>query len=559
MQLDPADYAVISQGLIAAAREMGTKLVRSAYSTIVREARDASAALLDAQGDIVAQAELIPLQLGSMRATFRACADLYDLAELTEDDFFVNNSPFEGGQHLPDVFIFSPIFVDGDLIGFSASVAHHLDLGGGAPGLNAGASDIYQEGLIIPPSKYSYGRDWNGGTFERLVAANIRVPELTIGDFNAQFAANAIGAARITQLCRKYGIDTVRAAMAELQDYAERRVRTAIDAIPDGVYEGEDRIDDDGITDDPLVVKVRMEVKGDAIALDFAGSSPQVSRNLNSPLSSSEAAAVSAIKAALTSPDIPFNGGAERPVSIAMPYGSILNPKPPAPVRARLEACYRVFNAVMKALAQATPERAIACGFDTTTSLSLSYLGEQGYKVYIEIFGGGYGAGAESDGCDAVDSPLSNCSNSPVEQLDLSYDYFRVAEYALQPDSGGAGRHRGGLGFVRRYEILKDGVVFATYSDRFRFPAEGLFGGKDGSCGRCEVLRDGAVVPIRSKAGMTLNKGDVLSMHLGGGAGYGEPAERAPALVLRDVRQGYLSREAAERDYGPQSLQAAAE
>ena len=208
-QLGPIDYAVISQALIASAREMGVKLIRSAYSTILREARDGSAGLMDRFGNTVAQAELIPMQLGPIGETLRACLRRHPVETLKEGDFLINNDPFEGGQHIPDVFIFTPIFVAGRVVGFGASVAHHLDLGGGAPGLNIHASDVYQEGLRFPPSKYDFQRDWNGGSFERLVTANVRVPDLTIGDFNAQFAANAIGVMRVKQLCERYGTDKV--------------------------------------------------------------------------------------------------------------------------------------------------------------------------------------------------------------------------------------------------------------------------------------------------------------------------------------------------------------
>src|SRR5689334_988217 len=213
MALDPIDYAVISQALIAAAREMGAKLIRSAYSTIVREARDCSAALLDRHGNVIAQAELIPMQLGPIGATFAPCAKLYPVETLVEGDFFVNNDPFNGGQHLQDVFIFHPIFYEGAVVGFRATVAHHLDLGGGSPGLNPRPSDAYQAALLSPPTKSNMARDWNGGILERIVTANVRVPSQTIGDFNAQIAANAIGAARIQQLCAKYGAETVTATM----------------------------------------------------------------------------------------------------------------------------------------------------------------------------------------------------------------------------------------------------------------------------------------------------------------------------------------------------------
>jgi N-methylhydantoinase B len=553
MTVDPIDYAVVSQALLAAAREMGAKLIRSAYSTIVREARDASAALLDRDGNVVAQAELIPMQLGPIGATIGPCLALHPADTLREGDFFINNDPFQGGQHLQDVFIFSPIFFDGKVVGFGATVAHHLDLGGGSPGLNTSATDVYQEGLIFPPSRYNLDRDWNGGALERLVRANIRVPDQTIGDFNAQIAANAIGAARVRQLCEKYGAGTVTAVMRELLDYSERRVRAAIRQAPKGVYFGEDAVDDDGVSDTPLTVRAKVTIGEDGVEVDFDGTCPQVARNLNCPFSSTVSAALSAVKSVLTSPDIPFNEGLKRPIRITAPYGSLLNPKPPAPVRARMEAGYRAYNAVMKALAQVVPDKVIASGFDTTTVGCFARLGERGYRVYLEVFGGGYGAGPANDGADAIDSPLSNCSNTPVEALDMEYDFFRVISYELAPDSFGHGAFRGGAGFSRRYLVLKDNVSFALYADRFRIRPDGLFGGSSGTTGYCRIVRDGQQLDLRSKDAAALQKGDIVELYVGGGGGYGDPRQRARDLVDDDLSDGLLSRQAAALFYQTRS------
>jgi len=548
--VDPVDQAVISQGLISAAREMGVKLVRSAYSPIVREASDCSAALLDRHGNVVAQAELIPMQLGPIGTTFRPCARLYPPETLVEGDFYINNDPYHGGQHVPDVFLFSPIFHEGRLVGFSATVAHHLDLGGGKPGLNPEATDVHQEGIIFPPSKYNLQKDWNGGPFERLVRANIRVPDQTIGDFNAQFAANGIGGRRVKELCARYGADVVLQAMADLLDYSERRMRAAISEVKEGVYRGEDQLDDDGFGDEPLVVRARVTIRDGGVAVDYEGTCGQAKTNVNCPYASTEASALSAVKAVLTSSDIPFNAGSMRPISVSAPYGSLLNPRPPAPVRARMLSGYRAFNAVVKALAQAAPEKVIAAGFDTTEVVCLSHLGERGYRIYLEILGGGYGAGGRSDGCDAVDSPLSNCANVPVEAMDMEYDFFRVRDYALRADSGGAGRQRGGLGFTRVYEILKDDVTFATYGDRFRFAPEGLFGGLPGARAESRIERGGETIRLGSKQSFDLRKGDLLVLHTGGGAGYGDPKERPRRLIERDVEDGLLSAEEAVRAFG---------
>ena len=548
--VDPVDQAVISQALIAAAREMGAKLVRSAYSPVVREASDCAAALLDPHGNVVAQAELIPMQLGPIGTTFRPCAELFPVEDLVEGDFYINNHPFEGGQHVPDVFLFSPIFFEGRVMGFGATVAHHLDLGGGAPGLNPEARDVYQEGIIFPPSKWNMRRDWNGGPLERLVRANVRVPEQTIGDFNAQFAANGIGVRRVQELCARYGAPTVTEAMSSLLDYSERRMRAAIATVPDGVYEGEAIIDDDGLGKDPLRVRATVTIDGDQVRVDFAGTASQTQTNINCPFASTIAAALSCVKSVLTSPDIPFNEGSKRPITVTAPYGSLVNPRPPAPVRARMLSGYRVFNAVMSALAKVVPERVIAEGFDTTEVVCLSHLGHDGYRIYLEIFGGGYGASTRADGCDAVDSPLSNCGNIPVESMDLDYEFFRVLEYSVRAESGGAGRHRGGMGFCRRYLITRDNVTLATYGDRFVFAPPGIFGGQPGDRAASYVLRKGKRIQIGSKQSFALEKDDVLVMLTGGGAGYGDPLERARHLIEEDLDQGLIRPATARRIYG---------
>ena len=541
MVLDPVEYAILSQSLIAAAREMGAKLIRSAYSTILREARDGSAALLDAAGGTVAQAELIPMQLGSIGKIFQPCAAMFPPETLEEGDFLVINDPYSGGQHLQDVFFFHPIFWEGRVIGFAASVAHHLDLGGGSPGLNPDARDLYAEGLIIPPMKINTARDWNGGGFQRLLRANVRVPAQTMGDFDAQIAANAVGVLRVQEMVRRYGPEKIAATMAALQDYSETRMRAAIRDVPDGTYHGSAMIDDDGLGSGPLPIMAAVTVRGDSIDVDFTGTAPQVGINLNAPFASVISAAVSCLKAALTSPDIPFNDGSLRPISVTAPRGSLLNPNHPAPVRARMISVSRAWNAVMEAISQAVPERVIAAGFDTTTSFCMSHLGAAGWSVYLEIFGGGYGAGIGNDGCDAVDNPLSNCSNTPIEAADQDFSFFRVLHYRLRPDTGGVGRHRGGVGFERGYEILKDGTRLAIYSDRFLLAAAGVFGGGAGATGGCEVVRGDQRMVVRSKDTFELRRGDLVLLTLGGGGGYGDPATRDPLLLERDREDDFVT------------------
>jgi len=304
-------------------------------------------------------------------------------------------------------------------------------------------------------------------------------------------------------------------------------------------------MDDDGIGEAPVRIKAKLTIAGDGIEVDFAGTDPQVKTNMNNPFASTEAAAVACLKSVLTDPDVPINDGSTRAIKVTAPKGSILNPNPPAPVRARLLPSYRVFNAVMLALAEVVPDRVIAPGYDTTTAACLSEFSEGGYNIYLEIFGGGYGGGLDSDGCDGVDCALSNCSNIPLEAMELDYGFFRVENYALIPDSGGKGKHRGGLGFEKSYRILRDGVSFATYGDRFRIAAQGLFGGGPGRPAENLIERDGEIIPVGSKAGVALRKGDLLIMRTGGGGGYGPAAERDARLAARDAAEG-LTTEAAE-------------
>lgn len=548
MSLGAADQAIIAQLLTAIAQEMGVKLVRSALSPILREARDGSAGLLDRDGHVVAQAELIPIMQGSLGETLRACLALYPPDSLTPDDILVNNSPFEGGQHLNDVFVFSPVFVRDRVEAFSATVAHHLDLGGLYDGT---ARDVFNEGMIIPPTRYSLSRDWNGGSFERLVRTNTRLPAQTIGDLNAQLAGNAIGAARFRALCDKYGVDTVQEAMREQLAYADRRMRAALAAVPDGVYRGTAQVDGIGTSagDVPLPVHAALTIEGDRARVDFAGTHEQVDIGLNCPWASTVAATIGCLKSALTGTDIPYNAGVARSIAVTAPAGSLVNPRSPAPVRSRMQAAYRVFNAVMGALAQAVPDRAIAQGFDTTTVVGFVRTGPSGHERAAEVFGGGFGGSLHADGCDAIDSPLSNCANTPIEAFEMAHGFVRIEGYALAPDSFGHGRARGGAGFLRAYRVLEPGVRLTMLADRIRHAPEGLAGGGAGTVGRFVIRRGAQTIEITGRTSLVLEVGDRVEIWLGGGGGHGEASARPPALVARDVEDGLLSPESAASVY----------
>lgn len=540
MSISDIDKTIISRALTSATHEMGAKLIRCAHSPIVREAQDCSAALVDHHGQVVAQAELTAIQLGSISNTLRPCLDRHPPETLQPDDFLINNDPFHGGQHVQDIFLFTPVFFDGRLIGFSASVVHHIDVGGGAPGLNATAGDVHQEGLIFPPSKYSYARDWCGGAFERLIAANVRLPEATIGDLNAQFGANLIGARRMQALAAQYGDAKLAEAMQATLDYSEQRVRNAIAALTPGAYTAEAYMEAASEDAPPTIIRARLTVSSDRLDIDFTGTDGQLATNLNCPYASTVAAAVACVKSVLTSDDVPFNDGVGRAVSVSAPEGSLLNPRRPAAVRARLLASHRVFNCVMNALAGVCPDQVIAEGFDSTTPICLWHEGAAGYNIYLEILGGGYGAGSTTDGADGVDCPLSNCANIPIEALEMDYPFLRIENYALRPGTGGRGRHRGGLGFERTYRVLDDNVAFATYSDRFFIPPRGLEGGEPGAMCSMHVERQGARIQLSSRASCALQRGDLLVIRTGGGAGFGPPDQRHPDHQAADRVQGLI-------------------
>lgn len=544
MSLDATTLNIVGKGLLAIAREMAVNLRRASYSTVVREARDFSVGILDLEGNVVAQAEMIPMQTGGISAAFRPIAGRFDLRALTPDDAFITNDPFDGGQHLNDFFLFTPIFVEDAPIGFGASVAHHVEIGGGMPGLNAEATELYQEGIRLPASRFSISRDWNRGFVEQFIRANVRVPDKVLGDMNAQFAANNTADRRVRELAQKYGTETVVQVMGGLQDYAERRIRQGIAQIPNGVYTGEDFVEAAPWGLDPVRIAARVTVDGTAVHVDFAGTEEQVPANINCPVASTISAVQAAIRGVLHESDIPFNGGCNRPITVDVPFGSILNPRPPAAVRARMSPGCRVHNAVVRALGEAVPERVIATGFDTTTSVALSHLNRQTgeYGIVIEIIGGGWGAAPTHDGMDGLDNPMANCANAPVEALELEAPYFRVVAYRLRPDTGGAGRQRGGLGIERSYEALRDGVVFAAYSDRHDAGPAGLFGGEPGGTGAFNLIRhDGGKERLPCVASAVLRRGDVIEVLSGGGGGYGRPAERIGAAAERDVRERKVS------------------
>lgn len=554
MSYDVVTLNVLIHAFHAVAEEMGINLLRSAKSTIIREARDCSCALFDAQGRIVAEAEHIPVQMSSLSLPMRACLRKHE--PITPGEVFLTNDPFIGGQHLQDITIFTPIFSGRSLIGFAGSIAHHVDIGGGAAGLTFDATEFYEEGLRFSAMKLNLARDFGQkGTFYDIVHSNFREPETTWGDIQAQLAANELGRRRILELSTRYGAGEVIRYMAATMDYSERMMRGAIEQIPDGVYEGADQIDDGVFFDEPIPIRVKITVEGGEMNVDFTGTAPQVKEFLNVPLGSTYSSTYSSIKMALTAgrETIPANDGCYRPIRIDVPYGSILNPAPPAAVRARMCGAYRLFDAILIALQKALGDRIPAPGYHANTTSGVSQFKDGAFSIFIEDIGGGWGGNPEHDGADMLDAPLSNCIITPIEAVELDHPFLMVRRYELLPDTGGPGAHRGGLGSVREYEVLEEGAEFFGYSDRHRFPPPGAAGGRPGSRGAFRVIRQGEEIILPSKARFKLRKGDVVRVIVGGGGGFGDPATRPIAAVLCDLREGKIT-EAHLRAVYPQGL-----
>ncbi|MEK6277533.1 MAG: hydantoinase B/oxoprolinase family protein [Actinomycetota bacterium] len=501
--LDPVTLQVMIGGLRAACEEMGAVLIRSAHSANIKERRDCSTALFDAAGEMVMQAEHIPVHLGSMPEAVAAVID----REQRPGEVWMLNDPYRGGTHLPDITLVSPIFVRGVLSGFAASRAHHADVGGPTPGgMPARSTRLEEEGLVIPPTLAGMAE------LEEL-ASRMRSPRQRLADLRAQRAANRVGGLRLTELAERHGLEELRAGMAEALAYAERRTRAALAELPDGTYEAVDVMEDDRGGQRDVTLRVAATVAGEQLTLDFSGTDPQVEGNLNCPLSVTKSAAFFAVRV-LTDPDAPPSAGAYRPIEVRAPEGCLLNARAPAAVAAgNVETSSRVADLVISALGGARPVPAQGQG----TMNNLTLAGED--FTYYETLGGGQGACPDADGPSAVHVAMSNTLNTPVEALETEFP-LRVRELGIRRGSGGAGRHRGGDGIVRELEALAP-MRFTLITERRRHAPRGRDGGSDGEPGR--NLLNGN--PLGSKTEGELAPGDRIRLETPGGGGYGDPAE----------------------------------
>lgn len=534
--LDAATLEVMRHAIASVAEEMNANLVRTAYSPNIKERRDCSSAIFDLQGQMVAQAESIPVHLGAM--PYSVAAAIEAAAPLEEGDVVVVNDPYAGGAHLPDITFVAPVVVAGEVVAYVANRAHHADVGGKEPGSLAGdAEEIYQEGLRIPPVRL-----WRRGDLccdlQQLLLANVRTPDERWGDLRAQKAACATGIRRWTELCDQHGVSLLRRAMEEILAYSERRMAQAIAELPDGVAEFEDALDDDGIGQGIVPVRVRIEVYGERIRVDFHGTAHQVAGPINAVYAVTASATFFAVRA-FTDPEIPSNAGCYRPIDLVVPKGSVVNALlPAAVVGGNLETSQRIVDVILGALGRLVPERAIAASQGSMNNVALGGIRPHTgtpFTLY-ETIAGGVGASAAQDGADGVQSHMTNTMNTPVEALETAYP-LRVEQYTLRPGTGGKGTHRGGMGIQRDLLCLAPSARASLLTDRRITQPYGMAGGGAGSAGQNILVRNGEEIVLPGKGTVRLQHGDRLSIRTPGGGGYGPPVARSRELSEADARE----------------------
>jgi N-methylhydantoinase B len=545
--VDPISFEVIRNALVAATDEMALALKRSAYSTNIKTRSDFSCAFFDADLRSVAQGFAQPVHLGSMVEQVPKAVRAYGAENLGPGDVIVTNDPHPSGVHLNDVSLISPVHHEGELLGYVANLAHHVDVGGGAPASIGAFREVFQEGVIIPPVKLVEGAKIVPDVF-RLILAQIRSKHETAGDFRAQIAANATGVRRVQALVGRHGRDTIVATMAELLDYTERRTRAELATLPHGVYEAEGFVDYDGYTDERVRLHARVELRPDGVRFDTAGSDPQRRAPVNSTYAMTFSACAYALKC-VVDPDLPVNDGFYRLIAVDAPPGTVTNATWPGPVVGGWETHARLIEVLVRALLPAFPERlpAGAKGMMCQAGFGSLDVEAGAYTCFYDTFAGGYGGRFASDGPDAVQAHSQNTENAPVEETELNYP-VRIDGLALVEDSEGPGRHRGGLGLRKDYRFDLE-TTFTILADRDRGGPWGAFGGLDGRVAEYVLIRDGTETRLGSKTTVELVPGDVISVRTCGGGGYGPPEERHPERVLRDVLEGKVSAERARSIY----------
>ena len=555
-KIDTVTVEVLRNLLMSISEETFGIIVRSAYSTNMKERRDVCTAVIDPDGNSVAQVESLAVLLGSMLGVVPNIYAKFGRENVKPGDMFIANDPYHGGgNHLPDIVIAAPAFAGEKLIGWIANIAHHSDIGGKVPGSTSGDADsLFQEGIRIPVIRIRRQGELDQSVMD-LLLDNTRVPQEREGDLTAQISANLIGVERLQEAYARYG-DTLIDCMKELVDYAERRVRAVVSSVPDGVYTYTDYVDGCGDKyPDPLPIHVSVTVKGDDLIFDFTGTAEQIKAPINVPYPCTQAAVFFAVKA-LMGADIPANEGINRAVTLIAPKGCIVNPTEPSPVGAQIDCEQRIPDAIFGALAPIFPNAIVTAGNGACTTTILSgegAIGTDSVFIFHEVIAGGGGASRNYDGLSGVQVNMTNTSNMPIEATEMEFTKILARKYELKADTGGAGEMRGGLGIERELEILQDNVLYTGLGDRHKFHPWGLEGGQPGGTGAFYrvAAEDGSVTRMGHKTtSLPLKKGDVIRVITPGAGGYGDPRKRPAEKVLKDVIEGKVSVEAARDQYG---------
>lgn len=549
-KFDPFLREVIKYAFDAIADNMALTLMRTSHSGIVRDSLDFSTALSDATGQTIAQGVCTPMHLGCFQDALKNVINSFK-EKIYQDDVFIFNDPFAAaGQHLPDIYITSPVFHNSRIVAWATALAHHSDVGGIVAGSNAlGAHEIFQEGLRLPVVKFLERGVPNQALWD-VITLNVRTPEKVLGDLQAQIAACKSCEKELGDLFDRYGVETVLQYADHLQDYAEELTKSEIRKVPNGIYSFTDHIDGLGKDPQPVVLNVKVTVEDEAVIVDWEGTSKQVPGGINPSFPFTKSCAYAALRSILDA-DIPNCEGFSRPITVKAPLGSLLNPKFPAPCGARGITGYRMIDCLFGALSSAVPDNVTA---DTTGGSTLptisGYINGKAY-VFCETFMGTWGGTSKHDGQEGVPHMGANQSNVSVEMIEQDYP-IRINQYGLVPDTGGAGQYRGGLALMREYESLHDGALLNVRSDKRDFPPHGLFNGKNGKPSKNILNPDSKhkILPVLMTEVETLNRGDVFRHIMAGGGGYGDPLKRTPELVLKDVIEEKVTIAGAREDYG---------
>ena len=519
MNADPIKLELYKNILTSVSEEMGVTLQRTAFSPNIKERLDFSCAVFDASGQMVAQAAHIPVHLGSMPLSVLAAIEH---TEMEPGDMIVLNDPYRGGTHLPDITLVAPVYEDESASKptfFVANRAHHADVGGMTPGSMPLATSVIQEGIRIPPVKLIRGGEIDTDLWE-LILANVRTPDERRGDMEAQLAANRIGERRLQEIVAKYGISEIELYMQELCAYSSRMVRSFLREIPDGIYKFSDFLDNDGITNEPIKIKVAIEIKDDTAIIDFTGTSNQVRGSVNAIYAITVSAVFYTFRC-IAGVDVPSNAGCMEPIRVIAPEGTVINAKFPAAVAGgNVETSQRIVDVLFGALAKACPDRipAASCGSMSNITIGGHDVSRGKDFTYYETIAGGMGARPTCDGIDAIHTHMTNTMNTPIEAIETSYP-MQVEQYAIRRGTGGAGEYQGGSGIVRAFRILSDAEV-TILSERRVFNPYGLQGGEDGQCGRNILIRDGEEHPLAGKVTVLTREDDVIQIETPGGGGY---------------------------------------